>query len=221
MQKHVVECSKEVVPCKYQSIGCKVKVIKKELSSHEEACTAQHLKMAIEKVNLLTQHCSGVSLNLPPVVLKMSGFLQRKTSQTFWDSTPFYTHPRGYKLYLRVNVFGTDSYGRECISVKVCLLHGENDNNLVWPFRGMVDVKLLNQDRDEDHLTCDAKFLERRESSKNKRVSAAEGKNTAGWGARDLLIFSDPNFSRYVQKDCLCFSVDKAEVSFLNKPWLI
>lgn len=221
LQKHVLDCSKELIPCKYQSIGCKAKVVKKELVAHEEVCTADHLKMAIWKINLLTQQCSGALPTLPPVVLKMSGFLQHKTSKTVWDSPPFFTHRCGYKLYLRVNAFTTDNYGRECISAMVCLLCGENDDKLMWPFRGAVDFRLLNQDHDKDHIVADAKFLERRESSKNKRVGAAEGKHTVGWGARDLLLFSDPNFSSYVQRDCLYFSVDKAEVSILNKPWLI
>ena len=221
LRKHVLDCNKELIPCKYQSIGCKAKVVKKGLIAHEEACTTQHLKMAVEKVNLLTQQTFGALPTLPPVVLKMSGFLQHRTSKTIWDSPPFFTHRSGYKLYLRVNVFGTDNYGRECVSAMVCLVCGENDANLMWPFRGTIDFRLLNQDRDEDHIIADAKFLERRESSKNKRVNAAEGKSTVGWGARDLLLFSDPHFSSYMQRDCLFFSVDKAEVSVLNKPWLI
>lgn len=220
MQKHVKECSTEVVLCKYQSIGCKVKVVKKDLSLHEEACAVEHLKMAVQKVNQLTRHCHGAVV-IPPTVLKMSKFAQHKDSQVIWDSPAFYTHSRGYKLYLQVNAFGEDSYGQQCIGVTVCVLHGEQDDNLVWPFRGIVKFRLLNQDRDEDHRMVDAKFLERKESSRNKRVTAEEGKSIVGWGDRSLLLFSDPMFSCYVQKDCLYFSVDMVEVSIANKPWLI
>lgn len=220
MQNHVIACNMEVAPCKYLSIGCKVKVLKKELMLHEEACTTQHLKMAVQKLNQLTQQ-TGCGVNLPPVVFKMSGFTQHKDSHIIWESPPFYTHPKGYKLYLQVDVFSGDGYGNECVSVRVCLLHGEHDDSLVWPFRGTVDFKLLNQNRDTHHIIGDAKFLERRESSKNKRVNATEGKSIVGWGVRDLLLLTDPDFSCYMQKDCLYFRVDKAEVSFVNKSWLI
>jgi TNF receptor-associated factor 4 len=220
LEKHFTECSKELIPCKYQSIGCKIKVVKSELSSHEEACTEKHLKMAVEQVKLLTQQRSVISVNLLPIVMKMSGFAQHRISKSLWDSQPFYTSPKGYKLYLQVNVFGT-GYSSECIAARVCLMCGDHDDNLVWPFRGTVNFRLLNQDQDSDHIAGEAKFLERKESLKNRRVSAAEGKSVVGWGSRDMLQFSDPHFTRYVQKDCVYFSVDKVEVSVLNKPWLI
>jgi len=211
LQPHTSKCTTEMVPCKYASVGCKTKVLKKNLSSHEEACTVEHLKMAIEKVNELSSDikalklkCQAVSaVKTLPVTFKMTGFEHHRRSRTIWDSPPFCTHSRGYKLYLRVNNFGSDGHGNKSIAVKVCLQHGEYDDELIWPFSAVVSFWLLNQDNNVSHKFGSAKFMERRESEKNTRVSAAVGKSTAGWGVNDLLLYSEPDFLSYVQDDCM------------------
>lgn len=228
MLKHVSDCTTELIPCKYASIGCKAKVLKKNLPSHEDACTVQHLKMAVEKVNSLTERLKAMELkshataiNVPPVVFKMSRFTHHKGSKIVWDSPPFYTHARGYKLYLLVNTFGTDHHGRPSISVTVCLHHGEHDNDLVWPFRGVVNFMLLNQENNVSHKYGAAKFLERRESPKNERVGVAQGRSLVGWGVNNMALFSDADFLSHVQNDCLYIRVSDVDVALSNKPWLI
>ena len=228
MEAHVTKCTTELITCKYSSVGCKVKVLKKNLTSHEEDCTTKHLKLAMERVESLTkrvqaleQKQQGALVNTPPVVFKMDRFTYHKNSRTLWESPPFFSHPRGYKIYLQVNTFGMDGRGQKTISVKVCLMHGCNDDNLVWPFKGTVIFHLMNQDSDVNHRLGRAKFLERRESEKNRRVSAAQGKSVAGWGVNDILVPTDPDFWCYVQSDCLYIRVSEVEVGLANRPWLL
>lgn len=38
------------------------------------------------------------------------------------------------------------------IAVIVCLMQGEFDDQLKWPFRGKIAVKLVNQDKNKDHV---------------------------------------------------------------------
>ena len=38
------------------------------------------------------------------------------------------------------------------LSVLVKMVHGEFDDQLKWPFRGKVFVKLLNQNEDSNHI---------------------------------------------------------------------
>ena len=62
-----------------------------------------------------------------------------------WKSNPFYTHPRGYKICLKIYTNGNgDGLGTH-ISVFICLMRGEFDFHLKWPFEGDVFVRLLNQ----------------------------------------------------------------------------
>ncbi len=80
--------------------------------------------------------------------------------------------------------FETDTWTnieRENISIHVCLMHGEYDEDLTWPFRGAIDFQALNRDEDSDHKEGDARFMEMRTSSRNKQVTSAEGRNDTGW----------------------------------------
>ena len=69
-----------------------------------------------------------------------------------WFPPPFYTHPNSYKVCLLVYVNG-DGLGKGThLSVHVCLMWGEFNNQLRWPFRGSVTIQLVNQEEDRDHL---------------------------------------------------------------------
>ncbi len=227
IETHLKECTNGVLLCKYSSIGCNMKASSDDMSAHEKICAEEHLKMAVQKVNsielLLTEIKSqlgtSAALNLPPVVFKMTSFELHRSSSNAWSSPPFYTHSKGYKFYIRITIVSRS--GGHFVSVKACLCHGENDDNLVWPFAGIVHFSILNQTSDIHHLPGCAKFQERRESDKNRRVSATEGKSTVGWGEPCLLHSHQSDFRNFVQKDCLYLMVNKVEISDTNKPWLI
>lgn len=221
---HVSKCTNKQVSCKYHTIGCRAKVAKADLHSHEESCTVQHLTMAMKKLDLLAQQVqtleakgagTGVTPNLPPVVFKMNRFKHHLDSNLSWDSPPFYTHPKGYKLYLFVRGIVMEKYG-QCVSVRTCLMHGEYDENLLWPFRGVVHFQLLNQSDDTNHVKGEAKFLERRQSPKNRRVSVVQGKSVDGWEVTFQLNSTTTSLG-----DCVYFRIDGVDVASGNKPWLI
>lgn len=233
MDAHVTKCTTELVACKYSPVGCKAKLLKKNLASHEEGCTTEHLKMAMERIDSLTKRLEALEMRAnpiapasatPPVTFKMCGYAQHRTRKTLWESPPFFSHPRGYKMYLQVNCFNFDARGNNYISVKACLMCGAYDDSLVWPFKGVVTFHLLNQQADVGHKTGKAKFLERRQSEKNRRVSPTHGngRSQAGWGVNDLLVLGrDQDFWSFVHEDCLYFRVSEVEVALANKPWLL
>ncbi len=228
LDKHLEKCSRERIPCPYAALGCKAEFLKKKLDEHNAA--TDHLAMAVKKISLLTDRLDRVEgeRRLPPVVFKMKYIDFRKENEIVWNSPPFYTHPRGYKLYLKVSFEtnecdyfeGEDLY---TISIHVCLMHGEYDEDLPWPFRGVVDFEVLNQDEDFDHKEGEARFLERRTSLKNKRVTAAEGRNDTGWGVEKIMGLDDdePDLTQYLQQDTIYIRVSQVSVSDRNKPWLI
>ena len=59
--------------------------------------------------------------------------------------SPFYTHTRGYKLSLVVHTNGYGIYTGTHMSVGICIMKGEFDDDLQWPFQGEITVQLLDQ----------------------------------------------------------------------------
>ncbi len=121
-----------------------------------------------------------------------------------------------------------DILRKDTISIHVCLKHGEYDEDLTWPFRGVVDFEVLNQDEDSDHKEGEARFLERRTSLKNRRVTAAEERNDTGWGVEKFMYLiegddydDDDDLTRYLQQDAIYIRVTQVSASDHNKPWLI
>ena len=60
----------------------------------------------------------------------MTNFLQNKEADIDWNSPPFYTHPHGYKMCLRVYANGCGTGEDTHLSVFVALMKGEHDEHL-------------------------------------------------------------------------------------------
>ncbi len=229
MEEHAKKCSAEMVSCPYAAVGCDAKVFKKQLEEHKSS--VDHFAMAVKKIALLSDQVKPkAEINLPPVIFKMKEFEYYEDSDMEWNSPPFYTHPKGYKLYLKVYANGTGLSQGEYLSIYVCLMHGEYDDDLIWPFRGVISFEVLNQDADSDHKEGTARFLERKLSPKNSKVTAAEGRRDIGWGVAKLLhICADDDsccddmesVDDFVSDNCLYVRVSQVTVSEQNKPWLI
>ena len=57
-----------------------------------------------------------------------------------------YTHSRGYKMCVQINANGYEQANGTHVSLYTCMLKGEYDDKLSWPFRGEIAVELLSQD---------------------------------------------------------------------------
>ena len=84
-----------------------------------------------------------------PIIVKMSGFSEKKESGTNWYSEPFYTHEAGYKMQLCVNVNGW--FSRIHVAVELYIMKGPNDDLVPWPLVGRMELGLLNQIGDQEH----------------------------------------------------------------------
>ena len=91
--------------------------------------------------------------DIVPVTIKMAGFDELKKEGTTWYSRPFYTGMGGYKMCLRVDANGDGDGKGTHVSVYTCLMRGEFDSHLKWPFRGTVTIQLVNQLEDKEHHT--------------------------------------------------------------------
>ena len=138
----------------------------------------------------------------------MTRFEDYKRDDDYWYSPHFYTHPQGYKMCLKINANG-DSVGQSThLSVRVCFMKGEFDDQLKWPFQGEVTIQLLSQ-IDEDH--CVKVIPLRKGFLSAARVLETE-RNMYARGIGDFLPHSQLK-PKYLKDDCIKLRVKKIELS--------
>ena len=229
LSSHLSKCQYEKVPCKYAKIGCKEKPLRKDLQKHEND-DASHLHTAIETVNEQQHKMELMAANVSdgitaaqagPCVFKMPRFSQHKSSEQEWDSPPFYTHPGGYKMCIRVDADGDNDGAGTHVSVYAYLMKGKNDDNLPWPFKGEVTITLLNQLADENHHTYTISFPP--DSDISGRVVDSEIAST-GYGQPKFISHAQLSYDaakncQYLKDDCLYLRI-KVQAAKPAKPWL-
>ena len=92
-------------------------------------------------------------VGLVPFTLTMHEFEEKRKKNISWYSPPFYSHPCGYKMCLRIMANGRSKGEKSHVSVDLYMMKGEYDEYLKWPFRGDIVILLLSQTNDEKHLT--------------------------------------------------------------------
>ena len=175
------------------------------MAAHEQD-DKLHLHMALERVNLQSRMLQ--KKNDGSMTCAMLDFEKKRRDKTIFFSPPFYTHPNGYSMALRVNANGSGAGEGTHVSVYACILEGEYDAGLKWPFVGDVTIALLNQIEDMNHRTM------------TMPLHANLGDH---WGPVEFISQSelahDPiNNTQYLKDDTLYFKLT-AEVTG-RKPWL-
>ena len=163
-----------------------------------------------------------------PVTIKMAGFDELKKKATTWYSRPFYTGIGGYKMCLRVDANGFCAFEGTHVSVFTCLMRGEFDSHLKWPFRGTVTIHVVNLLEDKEHHTGSYDYDDTtpntsaahhtqtiRYTNATPDVYAAQvtvGERSDGWGWHEFLPHSKfglnvANNRQYLKDDCLIFRI--------------
>ena len=156
-----------------------------------------------EKITQLEQKMAMLTPSFP-ADFTMVNFDELKRDSRVWYSPPFHTHPHGYKMCLRV-ITNYELKGTE-IAIGACLMCGEFDSFLAWPFQGAILMELLNQLEDRRHMLLSAGF----HRSSQLRVI---GRERAKDGCRQMtvpycqLAYSLANNCQYLKDNCLCLRV--------------
>ena len=130
----------------------------------------------------------------------MNNFKKYKRDNGTWYSPPFYTHPNGYKMYLRIHANGSASGRGTHLSVFVCLMRGENDDQLEWPFQGNITIQLVNQEEDRDHVIRTF-YSGTAPSERCERVISKECIEN-GWGIGRFLSHAELQ-PKYLKNNCI------------------
>lgn len=125
------------------------------------------------KLNLMTLTCTSI----PPLTLVLSGFYGYKTSGTWWQSRPFYSHPCGYKFRMEAKPSGSGSGSGTHLSVYVHVMKGEFDEKLKWPLSAVINFRLIDQSPANRHFESKVSF-----SSENEASNRVTGDRVAGTG---------------------------------------
>ena len=147
LEQHLNECSHQLVDC--PNTGCSVRLPRGEMKLH----TLQQHNLVLEETNQAVAITPATVspqylYNQAPMEFIISDFSEKKEE---WNSSPFYTHNRGYKFRLNVFPNGNHEGSSTHLSVSAQLMRGEYDNELEWPFEGDIRVELLNWRADNNH----------------------------------------------------------------------
>ena len=150
---------------------------------------------------------------IPTEVVMPNFELHRITADT-WLSNPFYTHPGGYKMRLRVDANGSSSGRGTHVSLYAVLMRGEFDQHLKWPLLCAITVQILNQVEDRDHYEQILLFRIT-DHSAPARVTEGETSKQA-WGRNHFishaLLYNRTTPAKYLKDDCIHLRVAKFEV---------
>ena len=227
-------------------MGCEESMIRKNKRKHEEEHMEEHLLMTKAKLNktetrlsalemmvnnfiskagsgdrMITSGHSSIHLATSstltcPVTVKMSRYSSYKSSITNWCSDPFYSHNRGYKMYLMVDASGYGNGVCTHMSVFLFLTKSQYDNELKWPLRGKFAIKVLNQicdhECDHENHTCTVTYDNNTSDTKAGRIMGDE-QTVYGHGETQFISNADLNkvtpTCQYLKDDCIFLQVSK------------
>ena len=221
IDSHRSTCKYETVRCKYAEVGCKERLVRQELSKHEED-DQFHLRVTTVKVLELTKMNRYLlkSTSRVPCTVRLANYLKYKSDADEFCSPPFYTSYTGYKMCINVYANGLGDGNGTHVSVYAHLMKGDNDDSLSWPFTGKVTFELLNQLEDKNHHQETTLF--RADSKSSQRVVERE-RASLGYGRPKFISHADLDYksdknTKYLKDDTLMFRVSVQVPDY--KPWL-
>ncbi len=191
-------------------IYSRVKTVKKgrPQSLHE---VTQAMQDQLAKPPLIKEYSYG---SLPPFYFTLENFAHHKKHSLKWYSTPFYSHPGGYKMCVGVSAGGSGAGEGTHVSVLLHFLRGEFDNSLEWPFRGTVAISLLNECRDGCHHGSEVVYCKDVSLKQSGRVSGSVEKSV-GYGTPLFIAHAQLGTidCEYLKQDRLRFVLETVKLN--------
>ena len=132
-QTELVSCRKEVAACQQQVETYRADIQKISESFHQRLLRLEP-RPAMPLPYEITYVLENYSINRAMAAQGVQGYL------SLWS--PVYDIPHGYSFQLRVYLDGDGQGKKSHLSVFFCLVRGENDDQLPWPFAHKVKFTL-------------------------------------------------------------------------------
>ena len=154
------------------------------------------------------------SQNIPPYRCTLQGYRTYKRTRSKWLSKPFYSGESGYKLQLCVDPDGIKDGRGEYLSLGVYLQQGPNDEELNWPFKAKITIRILNWLNNQGHVE---KTINHSEAPIGWRAKVKGAERAPGsWG--DFKFVAHTTIEKYcmdteyISNDNICFEILKVEI---------
>ena len=155
LKEHIDQCPHTTVKCEYSFAGCTYTALKHLMAHHNDIMFTEHRAMLVRKFSLSYRQLTQVQHDNEELKTKYNlsseqvfSCLEYRMNDFYtmyggWCSEPFYTHLGGYKMFIRANGSRHEGVGDRHLEVGVCLMRGEFDQELEFPFHGHVTVQLV------------------------------------------------------------------------------
>ena len=147
----------------------------------------------------------------PPFAFTFSCVSDHKKKKTAFVSPPFYTRVRGYKMCVRVDVGAADGTH---VGVYCCIMRGEHDEHLTWPFRGVIHIRLQNHLGIHNHFNQAIRYDKSTGENQSGRVKTGHKNYLHGYAkfiSQEELDLNSRQDRQYLKGDALDFEVTKVE----------
>ena len=197
LQEEVHEALEEKVTHLQEEVHMKI-----QNEDANKAMRKEIVQMKVELDQVQSYHATARC-----VELTMREFRRHWQNGDEWYSNPFYTHPHGYKMCLRVDAKGWGNGRDTHVSVFVHMMQGEYDDHLEWPFRGEVTVQLLQGKKNCSFTVCFNPFANSATFICGQQVTTSE-RAVDGMGRSKFIHHNAVD--QFRQDDCLRFQVTRA-----------
>ena len=232
LSAHRSSCIHEKVTCKYAQLGCDERPSRKDLKSHEDddrlhlkvtQDTVLELKGQLQQLKLENSEIRNIMYRKPKenVIIELQDFERLKRNNKTLFSAPFLSHIDGYRFCIRIDPNGCSVGHGTHITAGACIMKGDNDKSLTWPFTGSIAIELLNQLEDRNHHSMMVQF--RADCTSSMRVT--RGDRQEAMGKAKFISHSDLEYNpakncQYLVRNVLIFRASVIVPSYIYKPWL-
>ena len=197
-------CPLHMIECSFRYAGCEEKLPRKDMPAHIKDNLAEHMSLQaistqqqLEKIKAEMQslkRCVYSHLQIMPITLVVDDFSKKIELGKNWYSDPLYTHSCGYKMILNVNCSDDGTY----VGVYIHIQCSNFDRQLTWPFRGSIQIELLDQLSRNEHNNH-TRVLKYGDSSEETSYPGI-----GGWGFPSFISHADLR-PKYLKNNSISF----------------
>ena len=150
-------------------------------------------------------------LPVTPLYFSMRNVSQCQSDDLVYTSEPFYSHAGGYKMKVSVHPNGSQNFRSAYLSFYVCILRGEFDDQLRWPFNGIITTEAYN--RTTGQWSNERTIVMNEQRCGLENVERPVDALTCGnWGYRDYLSLSELKDNYVKETNIVRFRITKVEI---------
>ena len=206
----VIKDENRATSAKFEAISAENELLTKRITELEKEQEKMARQIEEKHHNLERELDTRiVPAPVPPFYFSISNYEHDRKVDYTWKSPPFYSHPGGYKMFCGVYPNGQGDAKGTHLSLFVYIMRGEYDDQLKWPFNGVVTIAMFNRRTNEWDNSKDFKLDDSVPNNDRRRVVDRLSGGGCGY---PRWITSKELAEKYLLEDIIRFKVKKVEV---------